>query len=146
MSQTKNDEDGDRQSPLALLRSLLRRKKLRRPLRLSEDHILSITFVRRARTAVFGENLFSDPAWDILLELYAARLGERNMLLPELARATDTPLSTTRRWISALEARGLVKVTSGVTDAASDQVDLTPEAASKLEHLGDHWGSAFVSI
>lgn len=113
---------------------------------LTEDHILSVIFVRRARSAVFGTGLFSDPAWDILLELYAARLGKRTMLLPELARATETPVSTTRRWVAALNERDLVNVSTNLMEPDWIRVELTDAAATKLEHLGDHWGSAFVSI
>ena len=36
---------------------------------LTEDHIVSILGVRRARADILGQSLFSDPAWDILLEL-----------------------------------------------------------------------------
>lgn len=124
----------------------LLRSKFSRRLRLTEDHVLSIIFARRARSAVFGEGLFSDPAWDILLELSAARLGRRKTLLPELARATHTPLSTTKRWIAALRDRGLVSVTTNLSDPNWVQVELTEEAASKMERFGDQWGSAFVSI
>lgn len=133
------------QSPVEQLRSLLLRNP-RQPLRLTEDHLVSLILLRRARAVVFGDNLFSDPAWDILLELYAAQLGARVMSLSDLAKATDTPLSTTERWIAALAERGLVKSTTDPKDSADVKIQLTPDAALKMEHLGDHWGSAFVSI
>ena len=137
-----------RQQPTALaqLKSLLTRKGLRRPLKLTEDHLLSLLFLRRARDAVLGQDLFSDPAWDVLLELYAAKLGGRSMSVADLAQAVATPRSTTARWIAALEERGLI--TSAIDPSEPDrlQVELTAEGASKMEHLGNHWGSAFVSI
>lgn len=138
--------DRSHRKPLESLKSRFSGTRLREPLQLSEDHFLSLIFVRRARSAVFGTGLFSDPAWDILLELYAARLGKRTMSLSELARAIETPLSTTKRWVVELEGRGLINVTAGTTDPGPAQVELTQDASSKLEHLGDHWGSAFVSI
>lgn len=132
--------------PLQQLKSLLLRKKLRRPLKLTEDHILSVLLVRGARHVVLGEGLFSDPAWDILLELYAARLGRRSMSLSELAQAIEAPSSTTGRWIAALEGRRLVSSTIDPANPSRVLVKLTTEGASKMEHLADHWGSAFVSI
>lgn len=134
------------QNPLKHLTSLLFPSKLRPPLKLMEDHVLSILIARRARGAVLGNDLFSDPAWDILLELYAAKLGRRSMSLSELARATETPPSTTRRWIAALEERRLVSSAIDPAKPSRVQVELTTEGASKIEHLADHWGSAFVSI
>lgn len=135
-----------KRSPLQQLKSLLVRKKLRRPQKLTEDHVLSILFLRRARRTVFGEDLFSDPAWDILLELYAAKLGRRRLSLSELARAIETPPSTTGRWIAALEDRRLISSAIDPANPSRIEIKLTTEGASKMQHLADHWGSAFVSI
>jgi hypothetical protein len=81
------------------------------PLTLTEDHIQSVLSVRRARARIFGENLFSDPAWDMILELYAANLSGRSLPLRELAVTTETPVSTTARWASILEEIGLIETT-----------------------------------
>jgi DNA-binding MarR family transcriptional regulator len=135
-----------RKSPLEQLKGLLVRKKLRRRLSLTEDHILSVLLVRRARTAILGERLFSDPAWDILLELYAARLGEREVSLGDVARAIDTPESTVKRWVKALEERGLVQSRIDSADVHDVGISLTEQGADKLGDLTDHWGTAFVSI
>ena len=133
-------------NPFAQLKALLFRKTLRCPLRLTEDHILSVLLVRRARGNVLGENLFSEPAWDILLELYAAKLGGRSMTLSELARAIDTPASVAARWQAALEDHGLTRSIVELADPCCIHISLTAEGSSKMEHLADHWGSAFVSI
>lgn len=135
-----------RQNPFEQLKALLLQKIRRGPLMLSEDHILSVILVRRARSSVLGEGLFSDPAWDILLELYAATLGERTLTASELAQATETPFSTTQRWIVALEQRGLVRSMKDPLKADQVRISLTAEGVSKMEHLSNHWGSAFLSI
>lgn len=138
---------GDQQlHPLKQLKSMLLERGLRRPQKLTEDHILSLLFARRARDAVFGKDLFSDPAYDILLELYAAKLGERSMSLQEIAQAIETPTSTTRRWVAALEHRGLAESAVDQSDPARVLISLTPDGATKLEHLLNHWSSAFLSI
>jgi len=62
--------------------------------------------VRRERIAQFGPGLFSDPAWDILLELLAAELGDRRLALGDLTHIA--PASTVARWVGALEERGLL--------------------------------------
>jgi hypothetical protein len=65
-----------------------------------------ILSLRRARSEILGGGLFGDPAWDILLELYAARLRGKTMKLTDLT--TDAPPSTLARWAAVLEERGLV--------------------------------------
>jgi hypothetical protein len=73
---------------------------------LTEGQIKSILDVRRRRAGIFGEGLFSDPAWDILLELLAARLGNRKVTLADLKEVA--PKSVLARWIAELEERQLV--------------------------------------
>lgn len=128
------------------LRALLSPKNRRRRFELSEDHILSILLARRGRDSVFGPHLFSDPSWDTLLELYAARLGDRNVSLAELSKVINTPLSTTGRWISLLENRGLVTSSQDPVRPSRQWLALTEDGASKIKQLTDQWGDAFLSI
>ena len=115
-------------------------------LTLTEDHLMSVLFVRRARAAVLGENLFSDPAWDILLELFAAKLGRRQMTLTEIALSIETPVSTTSRWLAALKSQGLVQSDIQAADPHTPLLKLTDEGASRMERLAGQWASAFVSF
>lgn len=120
--------------------------KSARPFTPTEDHMRSILVARRARSEIFGEGLFADPAWDILLELYAANLGQRTIDLSELSRALELPSSIIRRWIAALEARGLLCLASAPTVEDGATCVLTTQAAERMERLAARWGSAFVSI
>lgn len=63
--------------------------------RVTEDQIESIL-----RAELFGEVLFSDPAWDILLELLAAELVNRRVGLADLASVA--PKSSVARWVAVL--------------------------------------------
>ena len=114
------------------------------PVVLTEDHIISVLLVRRARDDALGQNLFSDPAWDILLELFGAKLGGRSITASDLARSIQTPLSTTLRWISALQQRGLIECEIIEGDARS--VELSSEGVSRMERLGSRWATAFLAI
>lgn len=109
----------------------------------TEDHVLSILAARRGREASFGRELFADPAWDMLLELYAAKLGQRRMTLLDISRSIDIPQSTIVRWVAALGARGLV---ASSTEAGRDWVDLSEEGIAAMRRLLDYWGAAFRSI
>jgi DNA-binding MarR family transcriptional regulator len=109
---------------------------------MSEDHLRSIQMVRRAREEVFGGGLFSDPAWDILLELYAAHLGQRTVSINDLAAEIRLPPGNVSRWVAVLSEKEIVE-TIGMD---GDPVRLTSYGAAGMGRLAGHWGSAFLSI
>ena len=134
-----------RLSPFEQLKALLSGSTRQRRVEITEDHIVSLLMARRGREASFGRELFSDPAWDILLELYAAHLGRRAMSIQELAVAIDIAPTTIARWIAALTARGLV-ATELDELSSRVRVSLSDDGKSKMKKLADQWGSAFASI
>ena len=95
----------------------------------SEAQVKWMLKVRRDRCSVFGASLFSDPAWDILLELLAARLASRSVALADLSHIA--PPSTLARWVAALEERGLV-VCKGPIRPDRMQLALTSDSASRM--------------
>ena len=111
---------------------------------LTEDHVQSVLTVRRGREALFGRKLFSDPAWDVILELYAARLGDRRMSAPELARVIGLPASVIARWVSALVEAGVVE--RGPDETREPTLELTDDGAAKMARLVNQWSSAFFAI
>ncbi len=66
---------------------------------------------RRARDKFFGPELFADPAWDILLDLTAARAEHARVSVTSLCIASSVPPTTALRWINQMiEARLLDRV------------------------------------
>ena len=61
---------------------------------------------RRLRDQFFGDGLFADPAWDILLDLTAARIERRPVAVSSLCIAAAVPATTALRWIKHLTAEG----------------------------------------
>lgn len=116
------------------------------PVEITEDHVLSILAGRRGREAAIGRELFSDPAWDILLELYAARLGKRRMSARELARSIGIPESTIARWINVLCDRGLVTAMTERPERDRASIELSVQGLDVMQRLVSYWGSAFQSI
>ena len=72
-----------------------------------------IIHARRARTGLFRPELFSDPAWDMLLDLYAAELSQVRVSVTSLCIASNAPTSTALRWISTLERENLIEKWGG---------------------------------
>lgn len=81
-----------------------------------------------------------------MLELYAARLGDRRMTLGEVPRSIGTPESTTARWITAFTERQLVVAASEVAETVQLAVELSSKGEASMKRLVDYWGSAFRSI
>lgn len=67
-----------------------------------------IFMARRMRTEIFGAELFAEPGWDILLDLYAAHARGCRVQITSLAPMSGVPSSTARRWARKLVALELV--------------------------------------
>jgi hypothetical protein len=62
---------------------------------------------RRGRADYLTRQLFSDPAWDILLELLRAEIAQERVSASNACIAASVPTSTGLRWLRALEHHGL---------------------------------------
>lgn len=101
----------------------------------TETQVRDILKARRARAKFFEETLFADPAWDILLELYAAELGQRPLSVGSVCIGAAVPASTALRWITALERKGLVARHHDRFDARRQLVSLTRAGVEAMEGL-----------
>lgn len=63
---------------------------------------------RGSRGRFFKASLFSDPAWDILLELFDAAHENRQVSVSSVGLTAGIPQTTALRWINALEREGLI--------------------------------------
>jgi len=75
----------------------------------SEREVRAMLKMRRDRVQFFDGELFAEPAWDILLELYAAELGQQRISVGNLCVGAAVPSTTALRWINILESKGLVE-------------------------------------
>lgn len=87
---------------------------------------------RRARRRYFPADLFGEPAWDLLLDLFRARLEGKRISVTSACIAADVPPSTALRWIGVLEGEGLVERSRNVSDSRSTWVSLTDRAATAM--------------
>ena len=63
---------------------------------------------RQMRAKFFDAELFADPAWDILLDLAAARAGHERVSVTSLCIAAGVPATTALRWITQMVDSGLL--------------------------------------
>lgn len=85
----------------------------------------------RRKTALPAE-LFSEPAWDILLELYQAELGQYRVNISKLCMASEVPATTGLRWIQTLEAKGLIGRCPDPFDARRVYIHLTESGSRAM--------------
>ena len=84
--------------------------------------------LRREREKHFGGNIFGEPAWDLLLDLFIQ--GERNkqVSISSACLAAAVPATTALRWIDHLVNEGHVVRVPDATDGRRIFVQLTPAA------------------
>lgn len=95
------------------------------------DRATKLLDQRRIRLEAFGQaaDLFGDAAWDIMLGLFIAH--ERGEAMPATLAAAQLPGSPGRRWLMALEQRGLTRGWIDHHDGTR-KVGLTPEAMTMM--------------
>lgn len=85
--------------------------------------------IRRARDRFFPPELFSDPAWDMLLDLTAAGLENRMVSVSSLCIAAAVPTTTALRWIRNLCDSGIFERRIDPCDARRALVQLSPSTS-----------------
>ena len=87
---------------------------------------------RRKRVAIFGAQMFAEPAWDMLLLLYLSGRGRRQTQ-SSLCDLSGASRSTAMRWIEFLAGRGLVRREDHPTDKRQNFVSLTEKGRHLLD-------------
>ena len=87
---------------------------------------------RRERRRFLPEDLFHEPAWDMLLALYLAHHERRVMNVKTLVAAADAPITTSQRWIDHLAKAGLVTRVTDPVDRRRIEVSLSETALKSL--------------
>lgn len=87
---------------------------------------------RQMRGKFFDPELFGDPAWDMLLDLTAARAEHLRVSVTSLCIASGVPPTTALRWIGVLTERGLVQRVEDESDRRRAFIALTDKAAEDM--------------
>ena len=92
--------------------------------------IRRIIRARRIREQQLGAELFADPAWDLLLEAFAADLRQERLTVSHLCRASRVPETTALRWIKLLEKDGWLQ--EAESSDGRKWMELTLQGSGKL--------------
>ena len=96
------------------------------------NRVVQLIRSRRLRASYFPEELFADPAWDMMLELFHSELTHRRVSIASLTAASAVPSTTALRWINALVEKALLLRRGDPHDGRRVFIELTPEASSAM--------------
>lgn len=85
------------------------------------------------RSRFLNAELFKDPAWDMLLQLYADSISGQRSSVTSLCIASGSPSTTALRWLNTLISEGLVIRRPDPLDARRVFVGLSQEGAAAME-------------
>jgi hypothetical protein len=87
---------------------------------------------RQLRGRFFDTELFADPAWDMLLDLTAARAEHQRVSVTSLCISSGVPPTTALRWIGQLTEAGLYQRVEDEADRRRAFIALTDRAADAM--------------
>jgi hypothetical protein len=98
----------------------------------SVEIVRTIIRARRLRSRYFPEELFADPAWDMLLDLLQAEISKLRVPVSSLCIAAAVPATTALRWLKTMVQEGLFLRRADPHDGRRVFVELAPHASQAL--------------
>ena len=99
---------------------------------LSADTVRAVIRARRLRARYFREDLFADPAWDMLLDLLQAEIAQLRVPVSSLCIAAAVPATTALRWLKTMVSQGIFVRRADPHDGRRVFVELAPETSHAL--------------
>ena len=96
---------------------------------LSADTVANVIRARRLRGRFFPDELFADPAWDMLLDLLQAEIRQLRVPVSSLCIAAAVPATTALRWLKMLVSQGLFIRRADPHDGRRVFVELAPDTS-----------------
>ena len=94
------------------------------------DVVYWIIRARRERARYFANELFADPAWDMMLDLFHAELTHQRVSVSSLCIAAGVPATTALRWLKTLVDEGVCTRQPDERDNRRIYVELVPEVSN----------------
>ena len=98
----------------------------------SLDAVRQVIRARRMRARYFDEELFADPAWDMLLDLLYAEISNLRVPVSSLCIAAAVPATTGLRWLKTMVQQGIFLRQADPHDGRRVFVELAPHTSQSL--------------
>ena len=93
--------------------------------------------MRRTRSSLFPTELFSDPCWEMLLDLYDAQLTGAEVTVTSLGAASGVPLTTALRRMDELQRHNLIERSDDAGDRRRTIIRLSEPGLRAVETFFD---------
>jgi hypothetical protein len=103
------------------------------PPEISPETVRLVIRARRLRARFFDEELFADPAWDMLLDLTQAEIAQVRVPVSSLCIAAAVPATTALRWIKTLTDNGLLLRRADPHDGRRVFVEMAPTTSIAMK-------------
>jgi len=110
----------------------------------SLDTVRAVIRARRVRGRYFSEELFADPAWDMLLDLLQAEISRLRVPVSSLCIAAAVPATTALRWLKTMVQEGLFLRRADPHDGRRVFVELAPQTSHALRRYFNDVGRVAV--
>ena len=94
---------------------------------------------RRLRDGVLGAELFGEPVWDMLLDLFIAHEEQERVSVSSLCVAAAVPATTALRWVKTLVAKEMAIRRPDPSDGRRIWIELSPHVVSEMRRLLKAW-------
>ena len=108
----------------------------------SAETVRAVIRARRLRSRYFGEELFADPAWDMLLDLLQAESSNLRVPVSSLCIAAAVPATTALRWLKTMVQEGLFVRRADPHDGRRVFVELSAQTSQTLRRYFGEVGQA----
>jgi DNA-binding MarR family transcriptional regulator len=108
------------------------------------ETVRAVIRARRLRSRFFREDLFADPAWDMLLDLLQAEITKLRVPVSSLCIAAAVPATTALRWLKTMVQEGIFVRQADLHDGRRVFVELAPETSHALRRYFAEVGKAAV--
>ena len=108
----------------------------------SLDTVRKVIRARRLRSRYFPEDLFADPAWDMLLDLLQAEISHLRVPVSSLCIAAAVPATTALRWLKTMVKQGIFLRRADPHDGRRVFVELAPQTSDALRRYFAEVGDA----
>lgn len=108
----------------------------------SVDFFRRLQKARNRRMNFFGGDLFADPAWDIMIDLYVAAAEHKQISVTSACVASCAPHTTALRHLAILTEAGVILRTADVRDGRRVFVRLSDEARNAMTRWYESSGFA----
>lgn len=97
------------------------------------------------RNEALGVHIFRDPAWDMLLDLFAAKERGQQLSVSSLCCGSGVPQSTALRTVQRLEEQGVIEREGDPNDLRRSWVRASPEVLSGIATMAGLFAEALLA-